>query len=187
MSWQSLKARTDTFIDWRVLVFIARFFGLVSLWLILYHVVMQPTRLPDRWLTRGIAEIATPLINTVLQPAPALGEVVMASDGVAYLTQSGKRVFGIADLCNGLELMAIYAGLIMLLPGRARRKWKYVLVGFLCIFLANVVRAVALYHIYYKYYDYFLFNHKYVFAILMYVLVFIGWLLYTRKIKPAHA
>lgn len=174
-------------VDWRIVAFLLRFFGLVLVWFLLYQFLMKPSHIPDRWLTRGIAEVATVVINIVIPPEPRLGAVFFSSDQVAYLTQNGKSVFGIADLCNGLELMAIYAGLLILFPGSVSRKWKYLAAGLGMIFLANVVRAVALYYIYYHYYDYFLFNHKYVFTILMYVVIFIGWLFYTRKLTRANA
>lgn len=180
----SLKARVSQVIDWRILIFFGRLFGLLVGWALLYHYVLQPSHIPDRWLTEGIGRASRVVIQLVWNPQPPIETVYFSTeDQTAYLIQAGKRVFGIADVCNGLELMAIYTGLLLLLPGSTKRKWKYVIAGLIAVFGFNVIRAAALYHIYYHYYDYFLFNHKYVFTILMYLVIFLGWLLYTRKLN----
>lgn len=181
----SMKSRISQKVDWQIVLFIVRFFGLLFGWMILYRYVLRPAHIPDKWLTLSIAEIANVVINWVLRPQPLLGPVYFTSEQIAYLSQDGKFVFGIGDVCNGLELIVLYVGLILLLPGGARRKWKYVFSGVAMIYLFNVIRAVALYYIYYNYYDYFVFNHKYVFTLLMYAVIFIGWLLYVRKKESA--
>lgn len=180
----SLKARVLKSVDWTIVTFLGRFVALLVGWSLLYQLVLRPTHIPDRWLTAGIGHASRTVIQWVWNPQPAIESVFFSEvDQTAYLMQGGKRVFGIADVCNGLDLMAIYVGLLLLLPGTSRRKWKYVVTGLLAIYGFNILRAAILYYIYYHHYAYFLFNHKYVFTILMYIVIFVGWFLYTRKIQ----
>jgi exosortase/archaeosortase family protein len=181
----SIKTRISRWVDWQIVLFVLRFFGLLIAWMVLYRYVLRPTHIPDRWLTISIAEVANVVINLVLRPEPLLGPVYFTSEQVAYLSQNGKFVFGIGDICNGLELIALYTGLLVLLPGTAKRKWKYFVAGIGMIYVFSVVRAVSLYYIYYNYYSYFLFNHKYVFTILMYAVIFTGWLMFARTKKQS--
>ena len=168
-------------IDQRILKFLIKLFALVLIWFLAYHFIMRPTQIPDKWLTQFIAYGAQWMINVVIHPTPLITSVHYDGIAIASLYQGDKYVFGIGDICNGLDLIATYACLIILLPGKVKRKLKYLVLGISAILLTDIIRATALYWIYYNYYKYFLFNHKYVFTILMYIVIFIGWALFVRK------
>jgi exosortase/archaeosortase family protein len=117
--------------------------------------------------------------NSIPSPDRPLPEKVMA---VYY---HNDRVLSIADVCNGLELMVLYAGLIICLPAAIGRKLAFIGAGILLIFLVNVLRCSALVFVYLHYRQYVEFFHHYVFTFLVYG--FICWLWYLFSLSPGFS
>jgi len=97
--------------------------------------------------------------------------------------KEGRLVFQIYDVCNGIDLMFIYIGVLFLLPYPFKRKLWFSLVGVLVIALFNIIRIGSLYFIYIYKRSAFDFSHHYLFTLLMYVIIFFGWLLFIRKAR----
>ena len=89
----------------------------------------------------------------------------------------------IFDDCNGLDLFIIYIAFIVLLPYPAWRKLIFSIGGLIAIFIGNIIRCVSLYWVYVHFRGMFDFNHHYVFTIIMYLIIFYGWVLYTKSPK----
>lgn len=153
-----------------------------SVWFVSYHLVLKPGRTIDRPLTNFLTASVSKAVN-VFTPSQAVlwMESPDKTKGCSYLTRNGKKVFGIWDVCNGIDLMFIYTGIVVLLPYPARRKILFSVVGIIAIILANIVRITSLYYIFYYHPKAFDFSHHYLFTILMYILIFYGWLLYTKR------
>jgi len=93
----------------------------------------------------------------------------------------GKIPLAIADACNGLELLVLYAGFLICYPSTLRRKLIYALVGFVFIYLLNIVRCstltvVAIYNP-----DYLDFAHHFVFTFVIYAFIIWLWFVFTKN------
>lgn len=161
--------------------FFIRLLVLVSLWFVLYHVILKPKRIIDRPLTNFISMSVSKAINAFTPDHQIAWRDDSENGRRAYLTKNGLDYFGIYDVCNGIDLMFIYVGIISLLPFAIRRKILFSLAGIAIIVLANIIRVTALYYIYIYYNPAFEFSHHYVFTILMYILIFYGWILFIKK------
>ncbi|MFT3682714.1 MAG: exosortase/archaeosortase family protein [Ferruginibacter sp.] len=151
-----------------------------SLWFVSYHLILKPGRIIDRPLTNFLTAVSTKCINLISPGSAELTWKENKAKDCAYLLQNGKQVFGIWDACNGIDLMYIYVGVILLLPYPAKRKAVFGIVGVLVIVFANVIRICSLYFISIYQRSIFDFSHHYLFTILMYILIFYGWLLYAK-------
>lgn len=168
-----------------ILHFFLKLFALVSVWFVFYALILRPGRIIDRPVTNFVTNAAVSLINTLSPNSPLLSwhEEPIYKDK-NYLVKEGKKVLGIHDACNGIDLMFIYIGIIILLPYSVKRKLIFSVGGIIAIILANIIRVCSLYYIYRYHNAAFEFSHHYVFTILMYVLIFYGWLLFIKKEKP---
>ncbi len=83
--------------------------------------------------------------------------------------------------CNGLDLMALFAGFILLFSGSWKTKFWFIPLGLLIIYVLNLVRVLVLTIMAKTAPEYLDFNHKYTFTILLYMFVFFGWLLWVNK------
>lgn len=166
---------------------IIRFFILLSLlftaWLCLNFFVLRPTRVIDRPLTNLLTISAAKCISILY---PAIGPLTWAENEDnqgSHIKKNNKRLIGIGDMCNGVDLMFTYLSVIILLPYPIKRKIIFSIGGILSIIIANIIRITALYSIYANHSRFFDFNHHYLFTLLMDLLIFYGWLLFTKKKK----
>lgn len=162
--------------------FFAKLIGLIVAWELLYQLLLKPGRILDGPLTNLVTAISVAIINLFYSANNLVTYVVGVEQGSDVLFLNGKAVFIIADQCNALDLMVIYLGMLFLLPSRLKRKLAFMVLGILVILLANILRCVALYWLYMNHRAYFDFNHHYTFTILLYLLIFGGWLLFTKNI-----
>lgn len=162
--------------------FFLRLLLLFSLWFVIYNIILKPDRIIDRPVTNFITASVAVLINNI---SPPEAQVTWMEDkqagGRDYLMREGKKVFGIYDVCNGIDLMFIYVGILFLLPYSLKRKIIFSIGGIIAIILANIIRVFLLYYIYKDYRSMFDVSHHYLFTLLIYVLIFYGWLLFIKK------
>jgi exosortase/archaeosortase family protein len=92
-----------------------------------------------------------------------------------------QKVLHIADGCNGLELMVLYSGFIFCYPASKKRKLGFILLGLLMIDLFNIVRCSLLGFIKEYYHPYFYISHHFVFKAVVYTVIVILWVYFTRK------
>jgi exosortase/archaeosortase family protein len=162
--------------------FFLRLLLLFSLWFIIYNIILKPDRIIDRPVTNFITASVVVMINSISSPAE---QVTWIEDSNAasrdIIVKNGQKVFGIHDICNGIDLMFIYVGILFLLPYSLKRKLIFSAVGILAIILANILRVFFLYYIYRDYRSMFDVSHHYLFTLLIYALIFFGWLLFIKK------
>lgn len=168
--------------------FIAKATFAVCAWHPVYAYLLHPYRIPDRILTRTIGTGTTFIINLFL-PTNASKAVMYddywPGDAGVSLVRDHWRILSIGDACNGLEIMMIYIGIIVLLPGSIQRKSRYVSLGLLGLILANMFRCVGLQWVSVHHPEMFETTHHYLFSIVMYAVIFLFWSYYVRKIN-AH-
>ncbi len=156
----------------------------VVLWRFLYTYVLQPLRFPDKILTKIIGKGTIVFINLFGKSSlPKAYCIDSKFAGEVILVRANHVILRIGDACNGLELMLIYAGVITLLPGDNKRKYAYIGIGLVLLMIANMMRCAGLEWVYEFYRPLFETTHHYLFTLVMYILIFIGWALYINKGK----
>ena len=164
----------------RVTSFFIKLFLLFSLWFVCYTMLLIPGRKIDRPLTNFLTASVTKSIN-ILSPSEPIGWMQDPVRPCTHLTKNGVAIFDIFDICNGIDLMFIYLGVLFLLPFPLKRKIIYGAGGVVAIIALNIIRISSLYFIYIYHRSAFDFSHHYLFTLLMYVLIFYGWLLFVKK------
>ncbi len=166
-----------------MLSFLLKLFGLVILWEIIYIYILKPLRIPDAFLTHILTASVTTCINVFFKLSSPVTWIVDNVHLADHIQQYGKTILSIFDDCNGLDLYLIYLVFLILLPFSAKRKLKFSLIGIISIFIGNIIRCIGLYWIYVHYRGMFEFNHHYVFTIMMYLIILVCWIFFTRKPK----
>lgn len=177
---KDLKNKTATYKNRNILSFFIKLLILVSLWFFLYSLVLRPPRILDRPLTNFITSVVTKSINITEGDDNIRWKEDFENGGRNYLLKGGQKIFGIYDVCNGIDLMFIFIGIIVLLPSTIKRKLVFSLAGIVAIIIANIIRVYALYFIYFYYRPAFEISHHYIFTLLIYALIFYGWLLFVN-------
>jgi exosortase family protein XrtF len=88
------------------------------------------------------------------------------------------RVISIDTPCNGIPMMFLYAAFILVYPGSWRRKTWFVLGGLVFLHFLNLCRIIGLSYLSYYAPDFFEFNHKFLFQIVVYSVTISIWLFY---------
>jgi len=171
-------------IDKNLKSFFLKIFVIIICWKLLYHFVLIPIRIPDNFLTNtitaGVAWLSS-LLNIMGSDVSWTKHPfnVISADGI---TLNGQCIFLVDDTCNGLEIMLIYTGIIAILPKYAlSRRLLFIVAGLIALIICNIGRCTALLWIYTYHKPIFDFNHHYVFTFVMYIIIFMGWMLFTKK------
>jgi len=172
-------------------LFLLRGLILLLLWKTLYLAFLAPTRLLDAPLTNsvGIATAYTLNLFSSTNGFTARNEIsqtetegIVANDPVMAVYLHNKPTLSIADPCNGLELLVLFAGFIICLPAKTSRKLAFISAGLILIWIINVLRCVGLIEIYLYNPKYTHFSHHYAFKFIVYGFIFLLWMLFTKKL-----
>ncbi len=161
--------------------FLVKLIIFIVSWEALYVFLLKPKRIPDSMLTEWLTVAVTGTINFFFRLTPSATWIKDPIHDACLIQQNGRSILMIFDDCNGLDLFIIYLAFILLLPYPARRKIIFSIGGLLAIFAGNIIRCVALYWVYLHFRNMFDFNHHYLFTIIMYLIIFYGWVLFTKK------
>lgn len=149
-------------------------------WLLLYHLLLLPLRVPDRQLTNATAWSVVKFAGTMYSGV-TYTPVLSNDDGFANIFINSKAVLSIADGCNALDLMVLYVCFLCCVPTTARRVLFFASVGAVSIFILNVIRCTALIWVGQHMAHLFNFAHKYLFTAIVYCFIFLLWVLYAKK------
>lgn len=146
--------------------------GLYALWYVLYEGWLGPDGSLDAWLSIKVARAGAGVLGILGYETAVRETTIMVA---------GKPTVFIGNPCNGLAIVAVFAGLIAAFPGPARKKLYFIPLGALGILLINVVRvaALAVNHIYSQ--GSVDFNHKYTFSFVVYAFIFAMWVIWVKK------
>lgn len=181
--WKQVPGAVKLFSLKAVILFIA--------WKALYLLVLLPGRVLDQPLTYMIGVGTTKTLNAVSRSGgywtvagvnPKRDGDTWVEEPVMHINRFRERVLSIADACNGLEVMVLYAGLILCLPASTKRKLLFILPGIVCIEILNVIRCAGLAEVYLTHPEYLDFSHHYLFTFLVYAFIFWLWFLFSRNL-----
>ena len=164
-------------------IFLLKLALFIISWETLYIFVLKPKRIPDSLLTEWLTIAVTKTINLFLHISSPVTWIKDPVNDACLVQLHNRTILMIFDDCNGLDLFIIYIAFIVLLPYPAKRKLMFSIGGLIAIFIGNIIRCVSLYWVYVHFRGMFDFNHHYVFTIIMYLIIFYGWVLYTKTPK----
>ncbi len=166
-----------------VLKLLLKVIGLYLLWFVLYDLVLRPTGVADKWLINLIVKQSSfilQMLGYILIPEPPVYEVIRT------IGIDGTHGLWIGDPCNGLTIMALFCGFIIVLPGNWKYKIVFCILGIFIIHISNVVR-IAILCIILKYYPNALeFNHTYTFTFVVYIIVFLLWWIWVSRVMKKN-
>jgi exosortase/archaeosortase family protein len=143
-------------------------------WMFLYQLWLKPLGIPDNIFTQTVATGAEKLLLVFIDDIKKVGSSIFVH---------GVRSVNIASQCNGLELIALYIGILICLPGAFKRKMIYSVAGIAGITVLNIIRCALLAWMYYQKMPLTDFAHHYAFKIIIYLFAFGGWFLYSKNLK----
>jgi exosortase/archaeosortase family protein len=161
-------------------------------WKSVYVLFLMPSRILDGPLTNHVGLSTAYVLNhySGLHHFMALnkvdttimeGQIQIAQ--VSKIVHQGQKVLHIADGCNGLELMVLYSGFIFSFSSSQMRKLRYIFFGVIIIDICNILRCSFLGFIKEYYHPYFYISHHFVFKAVVYAVIVILWVYFTRKIQ----
>jgi exosortase/archaeosortase family protein len=137
------------------------------------------------WSTKGaekILKVFYPqgkfMIKESCTIAPEFNNAILCSD---VLILDKKKIIGVADICNGLELYVLYIGFLCAFPSSVIKKIVFILLGVFIIYFANVFRLVGLATMNLKQSNSIEMAHHYLFKMIVYTLIFVMWVLFARS------
>jgi len=169
MSTLALKLKSSLSPSMRELL---SFLGLGALFYALYHfgyeVYLQRTNDFDFAFDDIIAAQAAYVFRLFGHPSVVLDYPPYRT----LLLLDTHPAVGVAPSCNGLPMLYLFAAFIFAHPGPIMRKLWFVPLGLVIIHASNVLRIMALAVVSVYHREYFEVNHKYVYAIVVYSLIF---------------
>lgn len=182
-TWISLPAEIQRFLKSALILFI--------IWKLLYHLFLFNGRVLDKPLTDLSCKAAYRTVTwcypqknwTILflsEHDPENPSVITFAD---YICISGRKVLGVADPCNALELYILFAGFIIAFPSSLIRKFIFCMIGFTVIFIANVLRLAGLTMMGMNRIQGTEIAHHYLFKLIVYCIIFALWIWFTNQKK----
>ncbi|HEV3327223.1 MAG TPA: exosortase/archaeosortase family protein [Puia sp.] len=171
-----------------VKAFLLKAITVFVVWKAVYLLFLLPGRVLDKPLTYVIGKGTAASLNLISRPADYTATSTIhakefgneGTEPVMAIRRGRDTVLSIADPCNGLELLVLYAGLIFCLPADRRRKLAYILGGIFLIEVINVIRCTGLVLVYLDRPQYLGFSHHYLFTFVVYAFIFGLWWLFSR-------
>jgi exosortase family protein XrtF len=168
-------------------------FAFLVIWKLLYAFWLAPSRLLDKPLTTLVANQSAWVMNlfSVNKPYTVGTTLKKRNDDNTNYTEYGtilynnKPTINIADPCNGLEFLLLYAWFILVMPGTVKRRILFLTGGLLLLHISNLFRCWGLVEIYRQYRHSFDFAHHYLFKIIIYGLSFLLWYWYLKALKQS--
>ncbi|WP_114783166.1 exosortase X [Botryobacter ruber] len=153
----------------KVVWFIVSALGMYLAWFILYGFWLSNF---DTWLTVKLAETSAVFLRITGYAAEA---------NKSNLIIDGYNLVHVDTPCNGMELMALFAGFIIAFPGPVLKKLIFIPIGIFLINFLNILRIAGLALNAFYSYETLEFNHKYTFTIIVYAFIFGLWMLWVKK------
>jgi len=180
-TWQSIPEEVQRFLKRALLIFIV--------WKLIYHLFLFNGRVIDKpltdWSTKGAEKLmqvfypdAKMMIKEQCSSSPELNNELFCAD---FLSMNGRKIVGVADPCNALELYALYLGFLFAFPASFKRVLLFSIVGIAIIYIANIIRLAALASMNMHRVNAVDMAHHYVFKMIVYGLIFGLWVLFTKR------
>jgi exosortase family protein XrtF len=191
MDW--LKEKIENyyqFIPNPVRCFFAKALTLAVAWKFIYLIFLMKPRILDGPLTNHVGVSSVSVLNklsgmddfsTHINVDTTIMEGQIQVSMVSKIMHHNHKVLHIADGCNGLELFVLYTGFIFCFPSTRSRKLMYIIFGVLLIDSMNIFRCATLGYVKEYYHPYFNISHHFIFKAIVYTVIVILWIQFTKK------
>ncbi|HVX52208.1 MAG TPA: hypothetical protein VHB48_18760, partial [Chitinophagaceae bacterium] len=152
---------------------------LFVLWMVLYSFVMQPLRVPDKWITTTTANVTVTALNKLYKPGFSVVEAKHFVNN--HFTFGSQILYGtehtlfVADSCNAFDLCVLYISFFVCLPTTKKRMFLFSVFGIAALFLLNVARCFGLAWLSLNRPSWVDFAHHYLFTLVVYTCLFTAW------------
>jgi exosortase/archaeosortase family protein len=153
-------------------IFFVKLAFLGGLWLIIEASQVLHTSGLNDWVIKNLIFLSEHILTF-------LGfDMFSKNDVVGIVGSSGVQI---GAPCNALDLMALFLGILILLPGKTAGKILYSVIGILFIHILNLMRVLALIIILDVKPGWLAFNHNYTFTLSMYIVIFLAWVWWINR------
>lgn len=103
--------------------------------------------------------------------------------GSAHVTlyRNGEATVSVYEGCNGINVMIVFAAFLVAFGPYTRVMLWFLPLGWLVIYVTNLLRIIFLYHVSLSFPQYLYFTHKYLFTAFIYLIVFLLWVWWVRR------
>ncbi|MCI5057105.1 MAG: exosortase family protein XrtF [Flavobacteriales bacterium] len=150
-------------------------------WYLVYELWLHPKTQIDLLIINNLIFFASAILKGMGYELINLDHV---DPTIRTIGIDGTHGLWVGDPCNGLSLIALYAGFIISFPGNWKVKLAFIPSGILLIHILNIFRIVGLCLVTLYYPDWLDFNHTYTFKILIYAVIFLLWYIFATRFTP---
>jgi exosortase family protein XrtF len=170
--------------------FLAKALAIAVVWKLIYLLFLMNSRILDGPLTNHVGVSSVSVLNRLsglddfsahINVDTTIMEGQFQISIVSKIMHHNHKVLHIADGCNGLELMVLYSGFIFCFPSNGSKKLWYILFGVIIIDSMNIFRCAALGFVKEYYHPYFNISHHFFFKAIIYSVIVILWIQFTKK------
>ena len=155
-----------------IIIFLIKAIGLYLLWYFIYDLWLKKVGTLDTWIIDSIVYFSVNILEF-------FGYILFVDYHSIGLPDAYSNVF-VGNGCNGLELFALFTGFILIFKGSWKYKLWFIPLGIIIIHFLNVLRVIGLIFSGRVSVNFLEFNHKYTFTIIMYIITFIGWMIWVK-------
>ena len=183
--WQSIPSA--------VKVFLLKAIALFVIWKIIYYSFLIPGPTHISIFTRNAGQVTASGLNLFTHSHSYSSKTEMGTDQdfnyqpIQVLQQSvyflNKKIVGIYDGCNALDLFVLYAGFIICMPAPLKKKIIFSVAGIALIYLVNILRCAGITYMIQYYPKQADFAHHFLFVFIVYALIIVLWLIFANNLK----
>ncbi len=159
------------------------------IWESLYNIFLVPNRVIDKPLTELVGSLSASGLKfifikeefSIKNTLTIENEDLYIKNEIVNIFKGKKKLIGIADSCNGLNLYILFLGFIIAFPSKLKKKIIFGIAGIIMVFSTNVLRCIGLGIIQIQYPHFMFYAHHYVFKIITYAVVFFLWSQFSKS------
>jgi len=187
-TWVEIPTEVQSFLKRVLIIFIV--------WKLLYTFILFPLKTPDTqlrnatsWGTVRLLKWKFPQNNFMVENRVNIDKLTGEETNSDTILKDNRKIIGIADGCNGLELYILYISFLFCFSSSVIKILTYILAGSAIVYVANILRCYFIALMNMERFNLIEVAHHYVFKIIMYAVIFGLWVLFlkTKKQKLAVA
>lgn len=185
-TWVEIPTEVQTFLKRALIIFIV--------WKLLYTFILFPLHIPDTQLRNATSWGTVQLLKWKFPQNIISKENKVSTDKLtgeettsAIILKDNKKIIGIADACNGLELYVLYIAFLFCFSARWIKMVTYIVAGSAIIYIGNILRCYFISLMNIDRFNLIEVAHHYVFKLIMYAVIFSLWVLFLKTNKQKLA
>ncbi|MGB0888410.1 MAG: exosortase X [Vicingaceae bacterium] len=155
-----------------IIIFLIKAIGLYLLWFLIYDLWLKKTGVFDDLVVDNVVYFCVQILT-------GLGYMINVDYHSLGIPGGAAQVF-VGSGCNGVEMMALFAGFVIIFEGNWKHKLWFIPLGIIILHFLNILRVISLMFIAHDSLESLDFNHKYTFTIILYILTFVGWMIWVK-------